>query len=157
MGSKANTIWERLFESTEGPTVTLRIPRQLAEDLLAAISIGIETSDSGDDMELDLGPDMPGMDGPDQDSDDEDAIVLFGGDDDDSDDDHDDDEDDEDESTAPRPKTALGERRIGFDKLKAQLGAKGAKDPGGLAADIGRKKYGTARFQSAASKGKKLP
>ena len=39
-----------------------------------------------------------------------------------------------------------------FDKLEHSLEAKGAKDPGGLAAYIGRKKYGKARFQSIAAK-----
>jgi hypothetical protein len=33
--------------------------------------------------------------------------------------------------------------------------AKGAKDPGALAAHIGRKKYGKSRFQSMAAAGRK--
>jgi hypothetical protein len=45
---------------------------------------------------------------------------------------------------------------IGFDKLKSQLGGKGIKDPGALAASIGRAKYGKAKFQKAAAKGKSL-
>ncbi len=43
---------------------------------------------------------------------------------------------------------------IGFNKLKGQLS--GATNPGALAAYIGRKKYGKAKFQKAAAKGKKM-
>jgi HK97 family phage prohead protease len=39
-----------------------------------------------------------------------------------------------------------------FKKLKASLAAKGARDPGALAAHIGRKKYGKAKFMSLAAK-----
>lgn len=42
-----------------------------------------------------------------------------------------------------------------FNKLKAQLSKKGAKSPGGLAAYIGRKKDGKAKFQKMAAKGRK--
>lgn len=42
-----------------------------------------------------------------------------------------------------------------FAKLKAQLGKQGASNPGALAAYIGRKKLGKAKFQSLAAKGKK--
>ena len=46
---------------------------------------------------------------------------------------------------------------IGFDKLKAKLTAKGGvEDPGGLAAAIGRAKYGKKKFQKAAAAGKSL-
>ncbi len=41
-----------------------------------------------------------------------------------------------------------------FQKLEGQLAAKGATNPAGLAAYIGRKKFGKAKFQSLASKGK---
>jgi hypothetical protein len=41
-----------------------------------------------------------------------------------------------------------------FKALKEKLGKKGAKNPGALAAYIGRKKYGKARFQRLAAKGK---
>jgi hypothetical protein len=42
-----------------------------------------------------------------------------------------------------------------FAALKAKLGKKpGIKNPGALAASIGRKKYGKAKFQSLAAKGK---
>ena len=34
-----------------------------------------------------------------------------------------------------------------FKKLKKSLASKGAKDPGALAAYIGRKKYGKKKFQ----------
>lgn len=46
----------------------------------------------------------------------------------------------------------------GFDKLVAQLEAKG-KSPQvarAIAATIGRKKYGAAKFNRAAAKGRKL-
>ena len=42
-----------------------------------------------------------------------------------------------------------------FKALKKKLGSKGAKNPGALAAHIGRKKYGKAKFQKLASAGKK--
>jgi hypothetical protein len=42
----------------------------------------------------------------------------------------------------------------GFDKLKSELATRpGVKDPGGLAAYIGRKKLGKKRFQQHAAKG----
>ena len=44
----------------------------------------------------------------------------------------------------------------GFKKLTKQLAKKGAKDPKALAAAIGRKKYGKAKFQKAAKGGKTL-
>lgn len=45
----------------------------------------------------------------------------------------------------------------GFKKLKGELGKeKGVKDPGGLAAAIGRKKYGKGKFEHAAAEGKKM-
>jgi phage head maturation protease len=42
-----------------------------------------------------------------------------------------------------------------FAKLKASLAAKGAHDPGALAAHIGRKRYGKARFQALAAAARK--
>jgi hypothetical protein len=46
---------------------------------------------------------------------------------------------------------------VGFDKLKGQIAAKGGvSNPGAVAASIGRKKYGKATFQKAASSGHKL-
>jgi hypothetical protein len=42
-----------------------------------------------------------------------------------------------------------------FQKLKKELGKKGVKDPGALAASIGRKKYGKEKFQQMAAKGRK--
>lgn len=44
----------------------------------------------------------------------------------------------------------------GFKKLTKQLAKKGVKDPKALAAYIGRKKYGKAKFQKAAKGGKTL-
>lgn len=45
----------------------------------------------------------------------------------------------------------------GFAKLKGELASKpGIKNPGAVAASIGRKKYGKAKFQKAASSGRKL-
>ena len=41
-----------------------------------------------------------------------------------------------------------------FAKLKAELTNKGSANPGGLAAFIGRKKYGKSKFQTMAAKGK---
>lgn len=43
-----------------------------------------------------------------------------------------------------------------FDKLKKKLAGKsGVTDPAALAAAIGRKKYGKARFQKMAASGRK--
>lgn len=45
----------------------------------------------------------------------------------------------------------------GFARLKSELGKKkGIKNPGALAAAIGRKKYGKSKFQKAAAEGKKM-
>ena len=51
-----------------------------------------------------------------------------------------------------KPKLGSGKR---FSALKKKLAVKGASNPGGLAAYIGRKKYGKKRFQSLAAKGRK--
>lgn len=45
---------------------------------------------------------------------------------------------------------------LGFGKLTKSLQSKGAENPKALAAWIGRKKYGKEKFQTAASKGKRL-
>lgn len=46
---------------------------------------------------------------------------------------------------------------VGFDKLKSKIAKKGnVSDPGAVAASIGRKKYGKAKFQKAAAAGKKM-
>lgn len=49
------------------------------------------------------------------------------------------------------PKLGTGKR---FEKLSKSLAAKGAEDPGALAAYIGRKKYGKKKFQKLAAKGR---
>ena len=41
-----------------------------------------------------------------------------------------------------------------YEKLVSSLRAKGADDPKALAAWIGRKKYGKAKFQALAAKGR---
>lgn len=46
---------------------------------------------------------------------------------------------------------------VGFNKLKGQLAKRpGVTNPGALAAYIGRKKYGPAKFNAAARSGRKL-
>jgi hypothetical protein len=46
---------------------------------------------------------------------------------------------------------------VGFDKLTEALAKKkGIRNPAAVAASIGRKKYGKAKFQSYAAKGKKM-
>ena len=51
------------------------------------------------------------------------------------------------------PKLGTGER---FRRLKAKLGRKpGIYSPGGLAAKIGRAKYGKAGFAALAAKGRR--
>jgi hypothetical protein len=44
----------------------------------------------------------------------------------------------------------------GFAKVKAEVASKGARDPGAVAASIGRKKYGAKKFNRAAAQGRKL-
>ena len=52
---------------------------------------------------------------------------------------------------------AVGEKYMGFKKLEASIAARGGvRDPGAVAASIGRKKYGKEKFQKAAAAGKKL-
>jgi hypothetical protein len=50
-----------------------------------------------------------------------------------------------------KPPLGSGER---FAALKGKLAAKGASDPGALAAYIGRKKYGKKKFGKLSAKGK---
>ena len=46
---------------------------------------------------------------------------------------------------------------VGFSKLRGQLAKKpGITDPGALAAAIGRKKYGSKKFNKAAAAGRKM-
>jgi hypothetical protein len=47
----------------------------------------------------------------------------------------------------------VSEKHIGFKKLEGELGHKGVKNPGALAAYIGRKKYGAKKFNKAAHAG----
>lgn len=42
-----------------------------------------------------------------------------------------------------------------FQKLKGELAERGVRDPGALAASIGRAKYGKGRFQKMAAAGRK--
>lgn len=42
-----------------------------------------------------------------------------------------------------------------FAKLKKQLAGKGVRDPGALAASIGRKKYGKKKMAQWSAKGRK--
>lgn len=42
-----------------------------------------------------------------------------------------------------------------FAKVKASAKKSGARDPGAVAAAVGRKKYGKKRFQAMAAKGRK--
>lgn len=54
----------------------------------------------------------------------------------------------------PNAKAPLGQGGR-FAALKQKLSKKGVKDPGALAASIGRKKYGAKKMASMAAKGKK--
>ncbi len=67
------SIWERLHESTEGPTVTISLPREWAEELLRSLMTSLEMEDGEGGMEdpdMDMGDDdadadvdgLPGMD-----------------------------------------------------------------------------------------------
>lgn len=48
-----------------------------------------------------------------------------------------------------------GSHYVGFKKLTAKLKGE-VRDPGAVAASIGRKKYGKSRFQKAAAAGKTM-
>jgi hypothetical protein len=54
----------------------------------------------------------------------------------------------------PNAKAPLGQGGR-FAAMKAKLAQRGAHDPGALAAYIGRKKYGNARFAKLSAGGKK--
>lgn len=54
--------------------------------------------------------------------------------------------------TGSKPKLGSGKR---FDNLQRTLASKGARNPGALAASIGRKKYGKKRFSRLSAKGRK--
>lgn len=51
-----------------------------------------------------------------------------------------------------KPKLGTGKR---FASLEGKLKRKGVKDPGALAASIGRKKFGSKKMAAMAAKGKK--
>jgi len=51
-----------------------------------------------------------------------------------------------------KPKLGTGKR---FASLKRKLASRGARNPGALAAFIGRKKYGAKRFGKMSAKGRK--
>ena len=53
--------------------------------------------------------------------------------------------------TKKKPPLGTGER---FESLTRSLAAKGVKDPKALAAYIGRKKYGKAKFQKMGQRGR---
>jgi hypothetical protein len=53
---------------------------------------------------------------------------------------------------ASKAKLGSGQR---FKTLKGQLARRGARNPGALAAYIGRKKYGKARFAKLSAGGRK--
>ena len=55
-------------------------------------------------------------------------------------------------TTAKKPKLGTGKR---FASLESKLKSKGAKDPGALAAAIGRKKYGNAKMAKLSAAGRK--
>lgn len=44
----------------------------------------------------------------------------------------------------------------GFKKVEANAAKHGARNPGAVAASIGRKKYGAKKFNAAARAGKKM-
>lgn len=98
-------LWEQLNESTEGPTVTLQVPREVADQLLTMLASSLEMDDDmgGDDMGMDgdMGDDEFGPPPPDDDaggfSADDGMPDFAAGDDDDSDDEEDSDDDDSDE------------------------------------------------------------
>lgn len=64
---RGSSIWEQLRESTEGPTVNVSIPRELADALLRSLATALEIEDGGD-PEMDDGMmSDDGMGDPDED------------------------------------------------------------------------------------------
>lgn len=117
--ARRRSIWESVNESTEGPNVTIEIPREWAEGLMRVLATALELEDHGDeeddiDMDADGTDDVAELDfsgaddGPD-----------FAANDDDDDDSSEDEEEDDDTDEAVRPKTALGESS--FSKLARAL------------------------------------
>ena len=53
---------------------------------------------------------------------------------------------------ARKPRLGSGKR---FATLKRSLARRGVRNPGALAASIGRKKYGTKRFAKLSAKGRR--
>lgn len=53
---------------------------------------------------------------------------------------------------ARKPKLGSGKR---FKQLKSKLAKKGARNPGALAAFIGRKKFGKKKFAQLSARGRK--
>ena len=53
----ARNSWSQLWESTEGPTVTLTLPRDLASQLLDALASALEMDGADGDMPFDMGGD----------------------------------------------------------------------------------------------------
>ncbi len=53
--ARRKNIWEQIQESTEGPTVTVTIPREFAEELLRSLAASLEQDmpDDGDGEDLD--------------------------------------------------------------------------------------------------------
>ena len=51
-----------------------------------------------------------------------------------------------------KPKLGSGKR---FSELKAKLSSQGVRDPGALAASIGRKKYGAKKMAKLSASGRK--
>lgn len=64
---RKRNIWESLYESTEGPTVTIQMPREWAETLLHSIAASLEM-EGGEDGDFGMGdheePDADDMGGP---------------------------------------------------------------------------------------------
>lgn len=121
--ARQRSIWERLVrESSEGPTVTLTLPREVAQELMGILMGSLEMDlggAGGGEDEIDVGmsggePDADDFGGPS----DGDADDMFGVDDLEAEPDDDSDDDDETDESAgpaygrpsPRTTTALGER-----------------------------------------------
>ncbi len=170
------------MESTEGPTVSIQIPREWAEELLRSLATALEVEDMGDEPdelgmphmepdEDDLGGasdfDADDLGAPDEldfgnEEDDDGEEEFPAGDLDDDEDEPDDEDDDDVEEEAvdfsggrdARPGTAYNESA--FSKLAKKLGnEKGVTNPAGLAASIGRKKLGKKAFDAKAAAGRR--
>jgi hypothetical protein len=152
------SIWERLHESTEGPTVTISLPREWAEELMRSLMTSLEIDDGAGDPDMDdsglddMDP-TSDMDAGFDDSDDEpgfsagdegDDVPDFAAGD-------DEDEEDDDDDAPPPPPAKKKSPAKGKEKSK-EKDDDSDDDDKDEATDYGQVRPGTALGESAFSR-----